>query len=114
MLPDLSNAISSLEVTITPTMLVIAGFVAYAIQFIKACVGGWARLSDAIQKPLWPMVGMALCALAFGLGGVENYLVAGAVLGLAAGGGYDIFKGTSALNQPRSNGGEPTASESKV
>jgi hypothetical protein len=98
MLPDLSQAMSSLEVTITPTMVVIAGFVSYVLQFIKACVCGWPRLTDAIQKPLWPMVGIALCSLAFGFAHVENFLVAGAILGLAAGGGYDMFKGTTALN----------------
>ena len=42
MFPDPSQAISSLDVTITPTMVVIAGFVSYVLQFIKACVGTWA------------------------------------------------------------------------
>jgi len=102
MWPDVSDAISSLNVTVTPTMIVIAGFVSYLLQFIKACVGSWKVLTDAIQKPLWPMVGILLCSLCFGLAGVENYLVAGSILGLAAGGGYDMFKGTTALNKPKS------------
>lgn len=101
MLPDLSQAMSSLDVTITPTMVVMAGFVSYVLQFIKACVGTWAWLTGERQKPLWPMVGIALCSLAFGLAHVENFLVAGVVLGLAAGGGYDMFKGTTALNPPK-------------
>jgi hypothetical protein len=101
MLPDFSQAISSLTVTITPTMICIAGFISFVIQFIKACIGQWPKLTDEIQKPLWPLVGILLCSLAFGMAQVENFLVAGTVLGLAAGGGYVLFKGTTALNQPK-------------
>jgi hypothetical protein len=101
MLPDLSSAINSLDVTITPTMFVLAGVVTYMIQFLKACVSTWIWLTDERENALWPLVGMGLCSVAFGFAGVENYLVAGAVLGLAAGGGYDQFKATSALIKPK-------------
>jgi len=98
MLPDLSNAISSLDVTITPTMLVLALFVSYVVQVIKALVGKWPVLTEEIEDPLWPMISMTLCTVAFGAAGVENYLVAGAILGLSAGGGFSLFKGTTALS----------------
>lgn len=101
MLPDLSSAISSLEVTITPTMIVLAGIVTYVIQFLKACVCTWVWLTDEREQALWPLVGMGLCSLAFGFAHVENFLVAGAILGLAAGGGYDQFSATSALIKPK-------------
>ena len=100
-MPDLSNALSSLDVTITPTMIVLAGFVSYVIQFLKACVSGWAWLTDEREKPLWPIVGVLLCALAFAMMGVENYLVAAGILGTAAGGVYDAYTGTTALIKPK-------------
>lgn len=101
MLPDLSQAISSLDVTITPTMLVLTGVVTYMIQFLKACVSTWVWLTDEREKAMWPLVGIGLCSLAFGFAGVENFLVAGGILGLAAGGGYDQFKATSGLIKPK-------------
>lgn len=101
MLPELSSAMSSLDVTITPTMLVLTGVVSYVIQFLKACVSTWVWLTDEREKALWPLFGMALCSVAFGFAGVDNYLVGGIILGLAAGGGYDQFTATSALIKPK-------------
>ncbi len=93
-----------LDVTITTTMQVMGVVVALALQFVKAFAGRWPSLTDEMKKPLWPLLSIALTALCFWLGKVEDPFVSAVVVGLAACGGYDLFAGASRAG----NGPKPT------
>jgi len=86
---------SNIDVTLTPLMMAMAVPIALAIEFIKALSKRLDFLTPEIRKPLLPLVGIMLAMMAFGLAGIENWLMAGTVVGLSAGGGYDLFKGMS-------------------
>ena len=86
------------DITVTPLMLALAIPVTFAIQFIKALVGKWNFFSaDEIKKSLFPLVGIAITIMAYYFAGIENWMLAGVVMGLAASGGYDAFSGASRL-----------------
>jgi len=89
--------LQGLDVTITTTMQVLGVVVALALQFIKAFTVRWAALTDDMRKALWPLVSIGLTMLCFWLGKVDNWLIAGVVVGLSACGGYDWFAGASKL-----------------
>jgi len=95
-----NELISNLNVTMTPTMYVIGLVVALAVEFIKAILSRWSFVTAEIKKPLFPLIGVFLSSMAFAVGGIENWLIAGVIIGLATGGGYDMFKGTSKLGVP--------------
>jgi hypothetical protein len=97
MFPQGTESISSLDVTMTPTMYVLGMVVALAVEFIKAMISRWPFVTPEIRKPLMPLLSIGLSSLVFGLAGVEGWLVAGVLIGLAAGGGYDMFRATSGL-----------------
>jgi len=97
MFPEVTESISSLNVTMTPTMYVLGMVVALVLEFIKAMISRWPFMTPEIKKPLMPLLSISLSSLVFGLAGVEGWLVAGVLIGLAAGGGYDIFRGTAGL-----------------
>ncbi len=93
-----------LDVTITTTMQVMGVVVALALQFVKAFAGRWPSLTDEMKKPLWPLLSIALTAVCFWLGKVDDPFVSAVVVGLAACGGYDLFAGASRAG----NGPKPT------
>ncbi len=53
----------------------------------------WDFLTDEMRKPLWPLLSIVLTAFVFYAGKIDDWLVAGIVVGLAAGGGYSLFSG---------------------
>ena len=95
-----NELLTNLNVTMTPTMYVTGLVVALAVEFIKAMISRWAFVTDEIKKPLFPLIGICLSSMAFAICGLENWLIAGVIIGLATGGGYDMFKGTSKLSIP--------------
>jgi len=95
-----NELINNLNVTMTPTMYVIGLVVALAVEFIKAILSRWSFVTAEIKKPLFPLIGVCLSSMAFAIGGQENWMIAGVIIGLATGGGYDMFKGTSRLSVP--------------
>jgi len=97
-----TEIVNTLNVTMTPTMYVIGLVVALAVEFIKAILSRWSFITSEIKKPLLPLIGVLLSSMAFVIGGVENWLIAGVIIGLATGGGYDMFRGTSNLSIGRS------------
>jgi len=97
-----NELINNLNVTMTPTMYVIGLVVALAVEFIKALLSRFSFVTAEIKKPLFPLIGIGLSAMAFAIGGLENWLIAGVIIGLATGGGYDMFRGTSKLQIGRS------------
>jgi len=98
-----TELVNNLNVTMTPTMYVIGLVVALAVEFIKAVLSRFSFLTAEIKKPLFPLIGVVLSSMAFSLGGIENWLIAGVIIGLATGGGYDMFKGTSNLQVKEDN-----------
>lgn len=101
MFPDGPESLSNLDVTLTSTTYVVGLVASLAVQFIKAIISRWPSVRPEIKKPLLPLIGIVLCCLTLAVAGVENWFVAGVVIGLASGGGYDIFKGTSNLSKPK-------------
>jgi len=90
--------LSDIKITITPIMMMMSVFVSFAIQFIKAILERWSFFSaDEIKKTLFPMITIALTMAAFYLAGVTEWPLAGAVMGLAASGGYTSFSGSAGL-----------------
>jgi len=95
----MENGLSEINVTLTPLMMTMAVPIALAVEFIKALSNKLNFFTTEIRKPLFPLVGIGLAILAFGLAGVENWLVAGVMIGLSAGGGYDLFKGMAQVSK---------------
>lgn len=87
--------LEGLDVTITTTMQVLGVVVALALQVIKGLSSQWDFLSEEVRKALWPLVSIGLTVGCFYAGKVENALVAGVVVGLAASGGYSLFSGVT-------------------
>ena len=94
----MENGISEINVNITPLMMAMAVPISFAIQFIKATVKRWSFFNaDEIKKSFFPMVSIALTMAAYRLAGIDEWLLAGVVMGLAASGGYQAFSGTAKL-----------------
>jgi len=102
----MESQISNIDVTITPIMVAMAVFVSFAIQFIKALLNRLAFFgTDEIKKSFFPMISITLTIGAFFLAGVENFLLAGVVMGLSASGGYTMLNGSAGL--AKKNGTKP-------
>jgi len=93
MLAEMTQSLGGMDVTITPMMMAMAVPIALAVEFIKAIIGRWPIITPEIRKPLFPLLGIGLALMSFALAGIENWLLAGVLIGLSAGGGYDLFKG---------------------
>jgi len=96
--------LSDIEVNLTPLMMAMAIPISFAIQFIKALANKLEFFrAEEIKKSLFPIVSIALTVGAYWLAGIQEYLLAGIVMGLAASGGYQAFNGTAKLI--KKNGG---------
>jgi hypothetical protein len=90
--------LSDIEVTLTPLMIVLAVPISFAIQFIKALANRLEFFkAEEISKSLFPMLSIVLTCLVYMMAGVENWIIAGVVMGLAASGGYQAFNGSAKL-----------------
>lgn len=93
--------LSDIEVTLTPLMMVLAVPISFAIQFIKALANKVEFFkADEIKKSFFPIVSIALTIGVYYLAGVKDFLIAGSVMGLAASGGYQAFRGAGKLVKP--------------
>lgn len=92
--------LSDIEVTLTPLMMVLAVPISFTIQFIKALTSHWGFFTEEIKKSFFPMVSIALTIGIYCLAGIDDYLLAGVVMGLAASGGYQAFSGAGKLIKP--------------
>jgi len=93
MLAEMNQSFGGMDITVTPMMMAMAVPIALAVEFIKAIIGKWKIITPEIKKPLFPLLGIGLALMSFALAGIENWLLAGVLIGLSAGGGYDLFKG---------------------
>jgi len=94
----MENEINNLDVTVTPIMMSMAIFVSFAIQFIKALLNRFDFFdADEIKKSFFPMISIGLTMGAFFLAGIENWILAGVVMGLTASGGYTMLHGSAGL-----------------
>ena len=94
----MENGFSQIDVTLTPLMMAMAIPISFAIQFIKALAKKVSFFeAEEIKKSFFPMVSIALTMAAYRLAGIEEWLLAGIVMGLAASGGYQAFAGTAKL-----------------
>jgi len=90
-----TNALSVEGVTVTSTMMIMGVGVGLVVELVKAVLSKWPGFTAEMRKPMLPLVGIGLSMLAFGVAGIENWLLGGIVMGLAAGGGYDFLKGVT-------------------
>ncbi|MBN2312351.1 MAG: hypothetical protein JXM79_00385 [Sedimentisphaerales bacterium] len=96
MLAELGTEAIKMEgVTVTSSMMIIGVGVALVVELVKAALSQWPGFTAEMRKPLLPLVGIGLSMLAFGVAGIENWLLGGIVVGLATGGGYDFIKGVT-------------------
>jgi len=93
--------LSDIEVTLTDLMMVLAVPISFAIQFIKALADKVEFFkAEEIRKSLFPMISIALTIGAYYIAGVQDFVIAGVVMGLAASGGYQAFSGSAKLIKP--------------
>jgi len=93
MLAEMNQSFGGMDITVTPLMMAMAVPIALAVEFIKAIIGNWKIITPEVRKPLFPLLGIGLAVMSFWLAGIESWLMAGVLIGLSAGGGYDLFKG---------------------
>ena len=93
MLAEMNQSFGGMDITVTPMMMAMAVPIALAVEFIKAIIGRWKIITPEVKKPLFPLLGIGLAVLSFWVAGIESWLMSGMLIGLSAGGGYDLFKG---------------------
>ena len=95
---DQVGNLSDIEVTLTPLMMALAIPISFAIQFIKALITKVQFFqAEEIKKSLFPMVSIGITAGVYYIAGIENWILSGVVMGLAASGGYQAFNGAAKL-----------------
>jgi len=94
----MEEQINDLNINITTSMMIIAFFCSFAVQFIKVVLKRFTFFSsDEIKKSFFPMLSIALTAGALFIAGVEDWMIAGVILGWSACGGYTSLSGSAGL-----------------
>ena len=89
---------SDIKVNLTPLMMAMAIPISFAIQFIKALANKVEFFkAEEIRKSFFPMVSIAITMAVYYIAGLNDWLLAGVVMGLAASGGYQAFNGAAKL-----------------
>jgi hypothetical protein len=96
-IPDIGD----IDVALTPLMMAMAIPISFAIQFVKALANRIELFkAEEIRKSFFPMISITLTIGAYYIAGIQDFLIAGIVMGLAASGGYQAFSGTAKLVKP--------------
>jgi hypothetical protein len=101
----MEEQIKNLNVNITESMMLIALFCSFAVQFVKAALKRFNFFTDdEVKKSFFPMISIFFTAGALFLVGTKDWLMAGVILGWSACGGYDSFSGSAGLVKKANNG----------
>lgn len=109
MLTEMNQSFGGMDITVTPLMMAMAVPIALAVEFIKALIGNWKIITPEVKKPLFPLLGIGLAVMSFWVAGIEGWLMSGVLIGLSAGGGYDLFKGMANVRN-----GKPVTNNSSM
>lgn len=76
-------------VTVTYAMMLMGVGIGLVVELVKTVLSRFAWFTADMKKPLLPLLGVLLAMLIFRVMGSADWLAAGMLIGLGAGGGYD-------------------------
>lgn len=88
------------EINLSSDMIAVGVIVSLVVELVKAIFSRWPNFfTETITKSMLPLLGCAMCMIAFYQLGISDPLPGGIAVGLMTAGGYDAFKGMAAARK---------------